>query len=103
MPRQTDSNDAHFFRMNRFFRSEGLWYFKTREGVDIGPFVELDDGTLTLDRFLDTQKIMRRLQIRDVSLPEDDQWSPRHVAEAAQQVAGWRFDSLARSETKKRS
>jgi len=27
-----------WFRSERIFRSNGLWYFHTREGIDVGPF-----------------------------------------------------------------
>lgn len=32
------------FRSNRVFRSNGQWYFHTREGVDIGPFETLGEA-----------------------------------------------------------
>ena len=27
-----------WFRSDRIFRSEGYWYFHTREGIDVGPY-----------------------------------------------------------------
>ena len=32
-------------RNNRLHRSEGYWYFNTREGIEIGPFTERSDAS----------------------------------------------------------
>jgi hypothetical protein len=31
-------NRKTYFRSDRVFRSNGTWYFHTREGIDVGPF-----------------------------------------------------------------
>jgi hypothetical protein len=31
-------NKRAFFRSDRVFRSNGQWFFHTREGIDVGPF-----------------------------------------------------------------
>lgn len=39
MPRRRDDcTGKRYFRSERLFVSNGLWYFATREGVDQGPF-----------------------------------------------------------------
>ncbi len=39
-------------RRSRFFERDGLWYFATREGIDVGPFDQLDEAKEGADIFL---------------------------------------------------
>jgi len=39
-------------RSSRIFHMKNLWYFNTREGVDIGPFHSRDDAATNLQDFL---------------------------------------------------
>jgi len=36
--RRNESPKKLWFRSERIFRSNGQWYFHTREGIDVGPF-----------------------------------------------------------------
>jgi len=92
MRRATDQADVYCFRSDRFFRSEGAWYFTTREGIDFGPFTVRHDGEKALVRYLDTQKTMRRLRARDPVLDDSRQWNDQSVARAAREVADWRLE-----------
>jgi hypothetical protein len=38
MNRETDLTHKVYFRADRFHRSDGEWYFLTREGINVGPF-----------------------------------------------------------------
>ncbi|NIB39663.1 hypothetical protein HBA55_08705 [Pseudomaricurvus alkylphenolicus] len=40
-------------RSERFFESDGYWYYTTREGVDIGPFDRLEDAQVGCSDFVD--------------------------------------------------
>ena len=40
-------------RTGRFSQKEGYWYYSTREGVDIGPFDNLDDAEAGVVEFVD--------------------------------------------------
>lgn len=97
MTRPEDSADRSFFRTDRFFRSEGQWFFSTREGVDFGPFTVRGDGEKALVRYLDTQKTMRRLRARDPALGAERQWDDQSVAQAAREVSDWRLERGKRS------
>jgi hypothetical protein len=33
-----------WFRTDRIFRSDGAWYFATREGIDVGPYEHREDA-----------------------------------------------------------
>lgn len=92
MPRATDPADARFFQSDRFFLSEGAWYFATREGIDFGPFTRRHDGEKALQRYIDTQHTMRKLRARDPTLNEQRQWNDQSVARAAREVSDWRLD-----------
>jgi len=39
-------------RSSRIFHMKNLWYFNTREGVDIGPFHSREDASTNLQDFL---------------------------------------------------
>lgn len=41
------------FRSNRFFNSNGYWYYTTREGVDIGPFDSHEDAARGACEFIE--------------------------------------------------
>jgi hypothetical protein len=99
MARVTDPADARFFQSERFFTAEGQWYFATREGVDFGPFSVRNDGEKALQRYLDTQRTMRRLRGRDPVISAGSHWSEASVARAAREVADWRLDRSERSDT----
>lgn len=40
-------------RSDRFFTQHNYWYFRTREGLDIGPFGTLLEATIGVDGFID--------------------------------------------------
>ena len=96
MHRTTDRQHKSYFQTDRFFRSEGMWYFSTREGIDFGPFTIKIDGEKALSRYIDTQKTMQRLRHRDPTLKEEHQWDDQSVANAANDVANWRLDRSSR-------
>lgn len=50
--RLTDSHSAEFYRSDRLFTRSGLWYFRTREGNDVGPFRYKDEAQLMLTKFV---------------------------------------------------
>ena len=97
MHRNTDQEAPKAFQTERFFRSEDMWYFTTREGIDFGPFTIRGDGEKALFRYLDTQLTMRTLRNRDPNIADDYKWDDQGVAEAANEVAEWRFDRSERS------
>jgi hypothetical protein len=39
-------------RSNRFFKQQDYWYFRTREGLDIGPFDQLIEAKEGVDGFI---------------------------------------------------
>lgn len=92
MARAGESSETSFFRSDRFFVSEGQWFFATREGVNFGPYSVRSDGEKALVRYIDTQRTMRRLRGRDPVLTADRQWNDQSVAQAAREVSDWRLD-----------
>jgi ABC-type ATPase with predicted acetyltransferase domain len=50
--RLTDADIADFARTDRIFNRTGLWYFRTREGNDVGPFRYKDEAELMLTKFV---------------------------------------------------
>ena len=99
MHRATDAQPVKHFQTDRFFRVEGMWYFATREGIDFGPFTLKHDGEKALLRYIDTQHTMQRLRHRDPTIDTDESWDQQRVAEAANEVSGWRLDPNKRSDT----
>ena len=97
--RASDQTEKQFFQTDRFFRSDGMWYFATREGVDFGPFTVKNDGEKALQRYVDTQKTMARLRRRDPTIRDGNAWDNQNVAKAAQDISGWRLERNARSDS----
>lgn len=51
--RLTDVTMGSHERSDRFFSLSGLWYFRTREGKDVGPFRYRCEAEAMLSRFID--------------------------------------------------
>jgi len=49
--RNGETINTHF-RAERFFCISGLWYFSTRENLQVGPFAQREDAELELMFFL---------------------------------------------------
>jgi hypothetical protein len=52
MQRKTDDPRSIHFHANRIHRTNGLWYFETREGDDVGPFDSKEEARKELSRFM---------------------------------------------------
>ena len=52
--RTTDTTEVRTFQTDRFFESNGQWYFVTREKADQGPFVTRDLAQYELSVYLRT-------------------------------------------------
>ena len=57
MQRHTDNPQAMYFRTDRFHRTNGYWYFLTREGKNIGPFENRKHAERELEFFLGLRNI----------------------------------------------
>lgn len=62
-PRHADQFDPKTHeRSDRVYSQQNLWYFKTREGEEIGPFRYRSEAESNLDRFL--SQLKEKLQQR---------------------------------------
>jgi hypothetical protein len=52
MKRETDNGEKVYFRVDRYHRSGGYWYFLTREGTDVGPFDSKERAETELAHYL---------------------------------------------------
>lgn len=52
MKRKSDEKDMTVFRTDRYFLSDGKWFFTTREGTNHGPFDTRDDAERALTQHL---------------------------------------------------
>jgi hypothetical protein len=52
MKRKSDDKDVTVFRTDRYFLSDGKWYFTTREGSNLGPFDTHEDAECALTQHL---------------------------------------------------
>jgi hypothetical protein len=62
MGRPTDNDDQRWFRSDRFFLSDGQWFFTTREQADFGPFVHYADAVKALRRYVETQATVKHVR-----------------------------------------
>ena len=52
MQRKTDNPRSMHFHTNRIHRTNGYWYFETREGDNVGPFDSKEEARKELSRFM---------------------------------------------------
>ena len=52
MQRKTDDPRSIHFHVKRIHRTNGLWYFETREGGNVGPFGSQEEARKELSRFM---------------------------------------------------
>ena len=67
MSRAGDKEGVAHFQSDRFFTSDGQWYFATREVLDQGPFVSRRAAEKALDDYL-------KIEI-GVDFKSDDPWN----------------------------
>ena len=89
MARATDTEPGHFFPTDRFFVSNGMWFFATREQIDFGPYTRRGDAVRAVRRYLDTQATIRRIRERDPALNPDNTFDEHGVAKIAKQIRTW--------------
>ena len=51
--RNGETTTRQFVRSGRFFQMKGHWFFKTREGIDYGPYVSRTECRYAYNEFLD--------------------------------------------------
>jgi len=88
MRRATDSEDRHWFRSDRFFTSDGAWFFTTRENANFGPFTRFPDAQQSLRRYLETQRSVQRVRGHVPALDPDDTFDANSVAALAEHIQG---------------
>ena len=49
-PVRYGEEQKHWYRSNRFFQVDGIWFFSTREGLDVGPFDTERDARVHEDK-----------------------------------------------------
>jgi len=52
MMRKTDDKERTVFRTDRFFVSDGKWFFTTREGGNLGPYESQNAAKQALVQYL---------------------------------------------------
>ncbi|MEM6708027.1 MAG: DUF6316 family protein [Pseudomonadota bacterium] len=87
MQRATDPGPIHTFRTERFFTSDGLWYFATREQVDMGPYPSRLDARRATARYIDTQQTLARLRQGNAVRETDADFDPRGIAARARDLS----------------
>ena len=65
------AEDIIHTRSKRFFQAEGGWFFKTREGQDIGPFSDKCAAQLALVYFVDRTQWPDERQLREYLRAKD--------------------------------
>jgi hypothetical protein len=59
---RADERSQAWRRSDRVFAAAGLWFFRTREGIDVGPYPDRERATVEADR-------LARLHRRATRLP----------------------------------
>ena len=50
--RVTDDSERSVFQSDRFFLSDGQWFFNTREATTLGPFARRYDAEVALREYI---------------------------------------------------
>ena len=83
--RKADQPDHMFFyRSERVFSVAGLWYFKTREGQDIGPFRYESEARQMLAQFISD---LQAAQVQNSMQPPKPHFRPRTAPMAGENHA----------------
>ncbi|MGB4248093.1 MAG: DUF6316 family protein [Pseudohongiellaceae bacterium] len=60
--RRNDHSDASIpVRSERMYNTGGLWYFRTREGLEIGPFRYESEANQMLSQYVEDMQAAERL------------------------------------------
>ncbi|GEM_PF-2916885 len=89
MPRSTDVENTRWFQSDRFFTSNGSWFFTTRESANFGPFSYYSDALQALGRYLDTQCSVRQVRVHMSERERDDTFDADSVGELAEDVSSF--------------
>ena len=60
-PRDGETTTREFSRSGRFFCQQGNWFFRTREGLDYGPFTNRTECKYAFEEFIDVVSTSRDL------------------------------------------
>lgn len=63
--RQDDSKKDKHDRSDRFFSNNGQWFFKTREGQRVGPFLSRSDAQHALLFFIERNEWPTEQELQD--------------------------------------
>ena len=69
-----DEKPRTWFRSDRFLQMSHQWYFMTREGPDVGPFVSREETEAAERRFIDCMN-KGVLFERAVAVAKDGDWA----------------------------
>jgi hypothetical protein len=59
--RLTDLSTKNYLQTDHFFCDAGMWYFRTREGIDVGPFRYRCEAEAMFGRFM--QEVQEKQQV----------------------------------------
>ena len=108
MRRATDNVDdnkeePHWFRSDRFFISDGMWFFSTREKASFGPFARFPDAMQSLKRYLVTQRFVTRVRGQVPELKPGNTFDANSVGLLAKDFhSSVKADSLTEANVRKR-
>ena len=70
MDLRQDSQDVHrqFKRSNRFHQVDGDWYFKTRENMQIGPWITQLEAEYEFMQYLDSVRLENTIKGTNVRI-----------------------------------
>lgn len=71
---RTGEKPRSWFRSERFLQINHQWYFMTREGRDVGPFVSRDIAESAANRFIESIKKGFTID-RAIAIAKDGDWA----------------------------
>ncbi|MGX5173487.1 DUF6316 family protein [Aliikangiella sp. IMCC44653] len=70
--RSGESNVKEFPRSGRFFCTRGLWFFKTREGLDYGPYNSRTECKYAYNEFIEVVSTLSDISSEPTNFEEGE-------------------------------
>lgn len=56
MQQRSGESQNYWLRTHRIYQLIDQWYFSTREGIDFGPFANLEEANKAVQQYIDENK-----------------------------------------------
>ena len=78
--RNDESTRKQFIRCDRFYHNKNFWFFRTREGVDYGPYISQVECKYAYEEFLEVVSDQKSLGSIAIDFKDtESNWKVPHI------------------------